>query len=153
MIHIEDNFLSTEECSKFIQLYSSMNREEAKDNIYRYKGVDLLKEKINYSEITPKFETIEFTKLRVQLVNSSIEQITNYHLHESALYTFVIFLNTIEEGNLEFTGGISIKPEQGRAVYFYGTDPHRVQQCSGDRFTLVGFFNSDWNLKKTKKII
>ena len=135
MIVSYSNFLNKREVDYFLNLYSD-EREEyiGEEGIYKFYHNDLIGRKLE----TLKFKNYNFTKFRIQKVNEKITQVPNTHKHGNP-WSFVIFLNTDYLGGELIFNSTSFTPESGKMVYFSGDERHKVQNCIGDRYTLVGF--------------
>jgi len=143
MIKVINNFLSPTECDDMVQLWNDSNKYEIKDKVYRFKNNDLLKNFTNWTKIIPKLSTIKYKRFGLQLLDETINQIEASHSDKSN-YSFVIFLNdNFIGGNLIFDNGTIIVPKKGSMVYFSKEEYHRVENCIGDRFTLVAFLDSE----------
>ena len=139
------NFLTPEESNYFISLFDKNLQEHQDDDIYKYYYKNLMSVDLQ----TNKFTNFDFKKVRVQLLDESIKQIEKPHGHVNP-WSFVIFLNTeFEGGELIFNNKV-YSPEIGKMLYFTGDEIHRVNNCIGDRYTLVGFMhNNPMKVKKT----
>ena len=127
------SFLNNKEVEYYINLYHTLPRVSRKhDGRYRFTYVGVLKYK------TDVFEEFGVHQLRVQMVDDKINQIKKFHKHATP-FTFVIFLNdNFEGGELVFQDK-EIKPTKGDLVMFTGGTDHTVNNCIGERYTLVGF--------------
>ena len=132
------NFLTLEESNYFISLYDKSIQEYQDDEIYKFYYKDLMEVDIQ----TDIFKSFDFKKFRVQLVNENIKQIEKPHGHYNP-WSFVIFLNTDFKGGELIFGDKTYKPEVGKMLYFTGDETHRVNNCVGDRYTLVGFMHNN----------
>ncbi len=154
MIEHYPSFFNKKECSNLIDLFSTNKVNFWEDNIYTFYSVDLKK---SYTNI-PKFKISDLDICRVQMVDGSIDQVKNFHLHTLPI-AFVIFLNEdFKGGELIFSGKnrkneIEYRPKTGDMVYFSGNEPHRVADCIGKRYTLVGFAKNDIISNRVRKII
>ena len=147
MIHEISSFLNNKEIEYYKGLFETEPIiSKVYDNRYRFELVDIF-----YLRI-PKFDKFNITSLRVQRVNENIEQIKRFHVHDSP-YTFVIFLNDdFIDGNLIIKNKI-IKPELGKLIIFRGSEPHKVEPCKNNRYTIVGFCDNNPYSKNKKTII
>jgi hypothetical protein len=152
MITVLDNYISNTQCNSILNLWNTTDIISVNDNIYHFHGLNLiphLKEVIN---IIPEFIKCNFKKFRIQCTDENIQQVKTTHFHINP-HSFVIFLND------EYTGGelvfneLIIKPKIGTMVYFTGEESHRVEDCIGKRFTLVGFLHNDLFKSKNTTII
>jgi hypothetical protein len=152
MIKIIPNFLTVEECDAIISLWNDAKSNEVNDNIYRFKGMDLLSI-IDDLNLPTKIKIKKhYTILRLQLVDETIDQVEYYHAHTEP-FSFAIFLNDdFEGGELIFLNQDAIKPTKGSMVYFTGDERHKVEKTIGKRFTLIAFLIKDI-LEKTNKLI
>ena len=139
MIHYYSSFLTNEECNQLINLYDTSNPNYWEDDIYRFYSIDLNKNKIGIS----KFDNFSFDRFRVQMVNENVNQVSNFHIHSRTPWSFVVFLNqNFKGGELVFKNN-TYSPKTGDMVYFSGDEPHRVNNCIGNRYTLVGFMKNN----------
>lgn len=134
MIKYIPSFLTLDEISYFMDIFHSEDIKYYEDEYYKFYFVDLMGVELEVK----KFSNFSFKKFRVQMVNDSIEQIEVPHLHHNP-WSFIVFLND------NFTGGELIfetekfTPKIGDMIYFSGKEYHRVNNCAGDRYTLIGF--------------
>lgn len=134
MIKYIPSFLSTDEINYFINIFNNNKIEYYEDEYYKFYFVDL----IGIDLEVKKFEIFSFKKFRIQMVNDSINQVKIPHLHHNP-WSFIVFLND------NFTGGELIfetkkfTPKIGDMIYFSGEEYHKVNNCVGDRYTLIGF--------------
>lgn len=137
MIKYIKNFLHSDEVEYFINLFRNKQLGVggfSNDNVYRYYYVDLMNKNLEVK----KFSKFIFSKFRVQMVNETINQIETSHIHKDP-WSFVIFLNEdFIHGEIVFSDVI-YKPKTGDMVYFSGDEWHKVNNCVGDRYTLIGF--------------
>lgn len=141
MIKIIDNYISPQQCSSIVNLWDEINVMNVNDNTYRFFGIDLIPHLKKVIDIIPKLESCDFKKLRIQRIDESIEQVKTKHKHINN-YSFVIFLNNNYSGGKLIFDEISITPKIGTIVYFTKEESHKVDNCIGTRFTLVGFLHN-----------
>ena len=141
MIKIIDNYITPQQCDSVINLWDDINVMHVNDNIYHFFGVDLIPYLKKVIDIIPKFERCDFKKLRIQRTDESIVQVKTKHAHKNN-YSFVIFLNNNYTGGKLIFDEISITPKIGTIVYFTKEESHKVENCIGARFTLVGFLHN-----------
>lgn len=142
MIRIVDNYLTNEQCYFIIKLWDEFNVTNVNDNVYKCFTFDLMNKLDEINEIAPKLKIADFKKFRLQYVDETIEQIKLGHIHKN-YWSFVIFLNdSFSGGELVFDNNTTIIPKIGTMVYFTGDERHRVENCIGKRWTLVGFLNN-----------
>jgi hypothetical protein len=99
-----------------------------------------------------KFSTFIFKKFRVQVLNESINQSIIPHRHVNP-WSFIIFLNDNFTGGEVIFDNTEYKPKIGEMIYFSGEEIHKVNNCIGNRYTLVGFMNNNpMNVKKNTLI-
>lgn len=134
MIHYVKSFFSKNECLELIKYYKNIQSKLQNDNIYRFYFVDLLENKLEIE----KLKTYNFKKIRIQKVDETINQVENFHSHINP-WSFIIFLNDDFEGGQVCFSETKYKPIQGDMIYFSGEELHKVENCKGERFTLVGF--------------
>lgn len=145
MIKYFESFLTYNECDYFISLFDDRN-EYNDDNVYKFFYVDLLNKELKID----KFINFKFKKFRVQMVNEKIKQISDPHGHINP-WSFVIFLNEdFIGGEICFTNN-TYTPKKGGMLYFSGQELHSVNDCKGNRYTLVGFMlNNPLNVNDNK---
>lgn len=86
------------------------------------------------------------------MVNETIKQIETFHGHVNP-WSFIIFLNEDFIGGEVIFGCKEYKPKTGDMIYFSGDEQHKVNDCIGDRYTLVGFMhNNPLSIKKNSLI-
>jgi hypothetical protein len=111
--------------------------------------VDLMNAEIEVK----KFDSFVFKKFRLQMVNETIEQIKKPHNHLNS-WSFIVFLNDTFAGGEIFFGEKEYKPKKGDMIYFSGEEYHRVNNCVGDRYTLIGFMiNNPFKIQIKKDLI
>jgi len=141
MIKIIDNYITPQQCDSIINLWDDTNVMTVNDNVYHFSGVDLIPHLKKVIDIIPEIESCDFKKLRIQLIDESIVQVKTKHRHKNN-YSFVIFLNNNYSGGRLIFDEISIPPKIGTMVYFTKEESHKVENCIGARFTLVGFLHN-----------
>ena len=132
------NFLTEEECDSFISLYDDDKRLHQDDNIYKFYHTDLRDKVLP----TDKLDEFIFSKFRVQMVDITIQQIEQPHGH-SVPWSIVVFLNSNFIGGEIIFGNLEFKPVKGTMLYFTGDQRHKVNNCFGKRYTLVGFLQNN----------
>jgi predicted 2-oxoglutarate/Fe(II)-dependent dioxygenase YbiX len=153
MIKVTNKFLTDNQTQSLISLWDNNLCFEVKDEIYRFKGIDLLP--ILHQLDLPNFLKMRqiYNAFRLQLVDETIEQVDYFHSHTDP-YSFVIFLNhNFTGGELTFDNGTKIQPTAGNMIYFSGNEKHRVEKTKGKRFTLISFLNQDLYSEVKKTII
>jgi hypothetical protein len=88
MIKYYYNFLNENECQYFIELFNNNDVKYHTDIVYKFYYIDLMNLKLK----TNKFNKYHFTKFRVQMVNESINQIQESHLHHNPWSFMKLFL-------------------------------------------------------------
>jgi hypothetical protein len=148
MIKYVKSFLNEKEVLYFIDMFNNEKMNYHGDDVYKFYYIDL----INRDLTIQKFSNFSFKKIRVQMVNETIKQIETFHGHVNP-WSFIIFLNE------DFIGGEVIfsceeyKPKTGDMIYFSGDEQHKVNDCIGDRYTLVGFMhNNPLSIKRNSLI-
>jgi hypothetical protein len=148
MIAHYPNFLNNDECEYFIHLFEDGNSTYYIDKVLKFYHIDLLGKGL----ATEKFSKFVFKKLWVQMYDESIDQFTNFHRHFNP-WSFVIFLNENFSGGELVFSEIEYKPKTGDMIYFSPDEYHKVNNCIGNRYTLVGFmYNNPMNIKKNNLI-
>ena len=146
MIKYVTSFLNKEEIEYFIEIFHNENTKYHNDKIYKFYYVDL----INLELKIQKFSDFNFKKFIIQMLNETINQIELAHKHDNP-WSFIIFLNENFEGGEVIFEGVEYKPKKGDMIYFSGEEYHRVNNCVGDRYTLVGFMSNNPLTVKTLK--
>ena len=148
MIKYINSFLTNDECEYFTTLFDS-NYSFNDDEVYKFYYINLMSKEI----IIDKFKNFNFTKFRVQMVNETIDQINKPHGHLKP-WSFIVFLNE------DFTGGEVVfddkvfVPKKGDMIYFTGDELHSVNNCVGNRYTLIGFMtNNPLRINDNKNLI
>lgn len=134
MIKYIPNFLNNEEIKYFIDIFNSENMNYFGNDVYKFYYVNLMNKNID----TNKFSKFIFKKFRVQMINETINQIQTYHTHLNP-WSFIIFLNEDFIGGEVFFNDVEYKPKKGDMLYFSGEESHKINNCIGNRYTLVGF--------------
>ena len=148
MIVYYENFLNSLECEYFVNLYKIDNDQYCDDDIYKFYFINLFGRDL----MTEKFSTFIFKKFRVQMLNESINQSIIPHRHVNP-WSFIIFLNDNFTGGEVIFDNIIYTPKTGDMIYFSGEENHKVNNCVGNRYTLVGFMhNNPMNVKKNTLI-
>jgi len=142
MIKILHNYITKTQCDSIINLWSDNTITNVDDGIYHFYGFNLIPHTKSVIDIIPEFQQCDFKKFRIQYTDETITQVPTTHVHINR-YSFIIFLNDEFEGGELVFNEMRIKPTIGTMVYFTGDEPHRVENCIGKRFTLVGFLNND----------
>jgi hypothetical protein len=146
MIKYIPSFLNTEEIKYFIELFNNKKATYIDDEIYKFYYVDLINHKLEIE----KFSNFNFKKFRVQMLNETIKQVELPHGHLNP-WSFIIFLNENFIGGEIYFGKNIFFPKKGDMIYFSGNELHNVNNCIGDRYTLVGFMlNNPLNIEEKK---
>jgi hypothetical protein len=149
MIEIINNYLTPTQCNSIMKLWNGPDVINTNDNIYHFLGFNLIPHLEKVIDIIPEFVDCDLYKFRIQCTDETITQVKHGHFHTNR-YSFVIFLNNNFSGGELIFDEITITPTIGTMVYFTADESHRVADCIGKRFTLVGFLKND--LFKTKRI-
>jgi hypothetical protein len=148
MIKYVKSFLEEKEVLYFIDMFNNEKMNYYGDNVYKFYYIDL----INRYLTIQKFSNFFFKKFRVQMVNETIKQIETFHGHVNP-WSFIIFLNEDFIGGEVIFGGKEYIPKTGDMIYFSGDEQHKVNDCIGDRYTLVGFMhNNPLSIKRNSLI-
>ena len=162
MIKVIENFLNNEQCTAILGL--SNNSKIKFESGYTFTAFFQYFKKVNddYIDINvlknlethlPLFKNCNFKYLRLQFTDETIIQSTVFHKHLNP-YSFVIYLNDeFSGGELEFENGEVVFPKKGTLVYFTQNEGHRVKNCIGRRWCLVGFLNNDMFKPIIKKML
>lgn len=162
MIKVIENFLNIEQCNSILELFN--NSEIRFESGYTYTAFFQYLKKVNddYIDINvsknlennlPLFKNCDFKYLRLQFTDETIVQSSVFHKHLNP-YSFVIYLNNgFSGGELEFENGEVVFPKMGTLVYFTRNEGHRVKNCIGKRWCLVGFLNNDMFKPIIKKML
>jgi len=149
MIKYIPSFLDTEEIQYFIEIFQNENTIYHNDKVYKFYYVDLMDSELKVQ----KFLDFNFKKFRIQMLNETIKQIELPHRHDNS-WSFIIFLNENFEGGEVIFKDVEYKPKTGDMIYFSGEEYHKVNNCVGDRYTLVGFmYNNPLTVKTLKDLI
>ncbi len=149
MIKYVPSFLTNEETEYFINIFKNGVKQYFGDQYYKFYFVDLMDTQIEVR----KLDRFVFKKFRVQMVNETIQQIEEPHTHLNS-WSFIVFLNDDFEGGEIFFGEEVYTPKKGDMIYFSGEEYHRVNDCVGDRYTLIGFMlNNPFELQIQKDLI
>jgi hypothetical protein len=138
MIKYISSFLNTDEIQYFIEIFHNEKAKYNDDAVYKFYYVDL----INCELEIQKFSNFNFKKFRIQMLNETIKQVELSHTHLNP-WSFIIFLNENFIGGEIFFGEKEYKPKTGDMIYFSGNELHNVNNCIGDRYTLVGFMTNN----------
>jgi hypothetical protein len=134
MIKYIPSFLTSDEINYFMDIFYSENMNYFGDDVYKFYYVNLMNKTLEVN----KFSKFFFKKFRVQMINETINQIETYHTHLTP-WSFIIFLNEDFTGGEVFFDDVEYKPKKGDMLYFSGEERHRVNNCIGNRYTLIGF--------------
>jgi len=149
MVKYIPSFLTNEEVKYFLEMFNEEKMDYIGDDVYKFYFVDLMGKNLNVN----KFDTFSFKKFRVQMVNETINQIERPHSHLNP-WSFIIFLNDDFEGGEVFFEKIEYKPKIGDMIYFSGEEKHKVNNCIGNRYTLIGFMlNNPLNINIPRQFI
>ena len=144
LILLYDNFLSKEECNKYIDIF---NNEKNKVKQYRdtftltINDIDLLN-KLKYEFNIDKLLTPDLLQIVMWPKNSFM----NSHYDSTAkgkdLLAFIIYLNEDYSGGETIIDKKKIEPKTGRVVIFSnGRLEHSVNKIKkGNRYTLIGWY-------------
>ena len=152
MINVVDNYISNTQCNSILKLWNTTDVISVHDGIYHFCGLNLIPHLEKVTNIIPGFINCDFKKFRIQYTDETIEQVKRTHFHINP-YSFVIFLNDGYTGGELVFNELIIKPKIGTMVYFTGEESHRVEDCVGKRFTLVGFLHNDIYKSKNTTLI
>jgi hypothetical protein len=149
MVKIINNYLTHIQCERIINLWNDNNTINVSYGIYHFYGFDLIPYLKKVVNIIPELSKCNFKKFRIQYTDETIEQVKTTHTHINT-YSFIIFLNDNFKGGELVFNELIVKPKIGTMVYFTGDEAHKVQDCIGKRFTLVGFLHNDlFKIKNT----
>jgi hypothetical protein len=148
MITHYPNFLNQDECNYLINLFKNGNSTYYIDKVLNFYHVDILGMDLG----TDKFSKFVFKKLWIQMYDESINQFTTFHRHYNP-WSFVAFLNQNFSGGELVFSDMEYKPNTGDMIYFSPDEYHKVNNCIGIRYTLVGFmYNNPMNVRKNNLI-
>jgi hypothetical protein len=149
MIKYVPSFLTNEETEYFINIFKNGVKQYFGDQYYKFYFVDLMDVEIEVR----KLDRFVFKKFRVQMVNETIQQIEEPHTHLNS-WSFIVFLNDNFDGGEIFFGDKEYKPKKGDMIYFSGEEYHMVNNCVGNRYTLIGFMlNNPFGIQIQKDLI
>lgn len=147
IVHIP-KFLSNSECEYYINLFKANENEFFNNEVLKFYYTELTNNKFE----TDKFPNYVFRKLRVQMVNESITQCSDPHRHVNP-WSFIIFLNENFSGGELIFDNVEYKSKTGDMLYFSGEEKHKLNNCVGDRYSLIGFmWNNPLNIKTNNLI-
>ena len=148
MIKIIDDVLSKIEMQEFIFYYEDNKSAEhtfdgeRDSKIYKFKGISII-DNYNRFSFFKKIKYQNYDRLRIQLVDNSIEMVLQPHTHVTP-YSFIIFLNEDFDGGDVIFDNVRVKPKKGQMIYFSGDQGHFVENIlSGNRYTLIGFLKDN----------
>lgn len=142
MISIIENYLTEEEIRYILSLYEPKN-EFINDYVFYFYGNGLLpiQEKLNIKGNI--FKNHKFIKLRIHRYDESLVQNSEFHGHKNPYILFIYLNDNFDGGELEFENGVIVKPKKGMLVYITENELHRVKNCIGNRWVMVGYSNND----------
>jgi len=142
MISIIENYLNDEEIQYILSLYD-FNKEFLNDYVFYFYGNGLLpiQEKLNIKGNI--FKHHNFIKLRIHRYDETLKQNNFFHGHKNPYVLYMYLNDEFEGGELEFENGVIIKPKKGMLVYITSNELHRVKNCIGNRWVMVGYSNND----------
>jgi hypothetical protein len=138
MIKSIPSFLNPNEIEFFLSFFKESTYNLHEDNVYKFYYVDLFQKKLPFET----FKNFNFKKFRIQMVDETITQIETTHRHINP-WSFIIFLNDNFIGGEIVFDNIHYKPKTGDMIYFSGEEQHKVNNCIGKRYTLVGFMHNN----------
>ena len=148
MIRYIKSFLNESDIDYLKSLIYESELKFHTDKVYKFYYLDIINKDLNINN----FNDFSFKKFRIQMVNETINQVQEYHGHVNP-WSFIVFLNE------DFVGGEVVfenkifKPKKGDMIYFSGEELHKVNNCIGNRYTLVGFMENNPLNIKPKNII
>lgn len=149
MVKYISNFLNKKEINYFMDIFNNEKVDYFGDDVYKFYYINLMNKKLEVN----KFSKFIFKKFRVQMINETINQIETYHTHINP-WSFIIFLNEDFIGGEVFFDGVKYKPKKGDMIYFSGKERHKVNNCIGNRYTLIGFMlNNPLKINVTQNLI
>jgi len=162
MIKVIENFLDNNQCKSILELSNdSKIKFESGDTFTAffqyfkrinddYIDVNIVK---NLQKNLPLYNNCSFKYLRLQFTDETVKQSEVFHKHLNP-YSFIVYLNDgFSGGELEFENGTLIFPKMGTLVYFTQNEGHRVKNCVGKRWCLVGFLYNDMFNPIVKKML
>jgi hypothetical protein len=138
MIKSIPSFLDHNQIEYFLSLFKDSTCNLHEDNVYKFYYVDLIQKKMPFET----FKNFHFKKFRIQMVDETIMQIETTHRHVNP-WSFIIFLNDNFIGGEVVFDNVLYKPKTSDMIYFSGEEQHKVNDCIGKRYTLVGFMNNN----------
>ena len=144
MVIISPSYIKEQESLEFIKFADeNENSFTHTDDNYWYNGINILKEKDNFSFLKRiDIQNYKPEILRIHKIDSNVNTPEVPHF-DSTPFSFIIFIND------DYTGGelnfknISISPSKYSIVYFTKDESHHIKKVDkGVRYTLVGFLNS-----------
>ncbi len=140
LILLYDNFLSKEECDKYINAF-----KKEKDKIKQYRDTFTLKiqDVVLLNKLKFEFNIDKLmTPDNLEIVMWPKDSFMNLHCDNKDTLAFIIYLNEDYVGGETIVDKKKIEPKTGRVVIFSnGRLEHSVNKIEeGTRYTLIGWY-------------
>jgi hypothetical protein len=139
LILLYDNFLSKEECNKYINIF---NNEKNKVEQYRDTFILKIKDTILLNKLKSEFNIDKLlTPKNLEIVKWPKDSFMKLHYDDKALLAFIIYLNDDYIGGETVVDKIKVIPKTGKVIIFSnGKLEHCVNKIEeGTRYTLIGW--------------
>lgn len=138
LILIYDNFLSKEECNKYINTFNSSKPEQYRDTFILKIKDNLL---LDYLKDEFKIDKLQ-TPDNLEIVQWPENSFMDPHYDKGDTLAFIVNLNDDYIGGETIIDGLKVVPKIGRVVIFSnGRLKHSVNKVEkGNRYTLIGWY-------------
>ena len=140
LILLYDNFLSKEQCNKYIDLF---NNEKNKVKQYRNTFTLQIKDPTLLNKLKLEFKMDKLlTPDNLEIVKWPKDSFMKLHYDEKDLLAFIIYLNDDYIGGETIVDKIKVIPKTGKVIIFSnGRLEHCVNKIEeGTRYTLIGWY-------------
>ena len=140
LILLYDNFLSKEECNKYIDIF---NNEKNKVKQYRNTFTLNIKDITLLNKLKSEFNIDKLsTPDNLEIVKWPKDSFMKLHYDDKDLLAFIIYLNDDYIGGETIVDKIKVIPKTGRVIIFSnGRLEHCVNKIEeGTRYTLIGWY-------------
>jgi hypothetical protein len=133
-----DNFLSKEECIKYIDIFNSGKPEQYRDTFILKIKDNLLLDHLKDEFKIDKLQTPD----NLEIVQWPENSFMDPHYDKGDTLAFIINLNDDYVGGETIIDGLKVVPKIGRVVIFSnGRLKHSVNKVEkGNRYTLIGWY-------------
>ena len=140
LILLYDNFLSKEQCIKYINLF---NNEKEKIKQYRNTFTLQINDPTLLNKLKSEFNMNELlTPDNLEIVKWPKDSFMKLHYDDKDLLAFIIYLNDDYVGGETIVDKIKVIPKTGKIIIFSnGRLEHCVNRIEeGTRYTLIGWY-------------